>query len=291
MLANERIIHKRTRENRYKQARQSAPVSGGRWPATLLKFLSGAAAIGVMSLLFIFGHDWLTQCDYFRAETVQVSGTRRLSDKQIMETAKIKEGANILSINLATARKRLLALSWIAAAEIRREFPGTIMIRVREHNPMAVIDLGKPFLVNARGEIFMEAQKEQFSDLPVIKGADYQDWKSGESGNTSVSEAVMSVLQLGGQSQSVVPVSRIDRIHVDPELGVTLQTSGFPAARIHLGYGQYAVKYRRLAKIFKYCGRNETPREFAEIDLRYPDRIVASPAKAQTDQAKPQKEA
>lgn len=291
MLANEGIIHKRTRGNRYKQARQSTPVSGVRWPGTLLKFLSGAAAIGVMSLLFIFGHDWLTQCDYFRAETVQISGTRRLSDKQIMKTAKITEGVNILSINLATARKRLLALPWIGAAEVRRKFPGTIAIRVREHQPMAVIDLGKPFLVNARGEIFMEAQKAQFPDLPVIEGADYQDWKADKNGNTPVSEAVMSVLQLSGKKQNAVPVDRITRIHVDPELGVTLETSGFPASRIHLGYGSYEIKYQRLSEILDYHRRNDAPKEFAEIDLRYPDRIVASPAKEQTDQAKTQKEA
>lgn len=291
MLANERIIHKRARENRYKQGSQSVPGSAGRWPGRLIQVLSGAAAIGLMSLLFIFGHDWLTQCDYFRAETVQVNGARRVSEQQIMKTAKITEGVNILSVNLATARKRLLALPWIAGAEVRREFPGTILIRVREHKPLAVIDLGKPFLVNDRGEIFMEAQKTQIPDLPVIKGADYQDWKADKSGNTPLSEAVVSLLRLSENPQSAVPADRISRIHVDPELGVTLETSGFSAARIHLGYGSYAVKYRRLSEILDYSRRKDAPGEFAEIDLRYPDRIVASPAKAQTDQAKPQKEA
>ncbi|MFW6080713.1 MAG: cell division protein FtsQ/DivIB [Desulfosalsimonas sp.] len=259
--------------------------------STLLKGFSAAAAVAVMSLVFVSGYDWLTGCSYFRAETVDISGVERVGKKQVLEAARISKGVNVLSVNLSTARKRLLALPWVADAEIRRDLPGAFSITVTEHMPVAVIEMGKRFLVNSRGEIFKEAGSEEFGELPLITGAEYRDWKEDGTGETKVAESVMSVLALGLEQNSVVPSDSIREIEVDRELGLTVKTVNFPAETIHLGFSGYERKYRRLEKIFSYLERRGASAEFEEIDLRYQDRIVAKPAEAEKDLTKGQKEA
>jgi len=77
-----------------------------------------------MSLMFIFIHDVLTQCDYFKAESITVTGGQRLTPDQILKTADIEEGVNLVSLNLKMIRKRLLAHPWIAEAEKLPDFEG-----------------------------------------------------------------------------------------------------------------------------------------------------------------------
>ncbi|MFW6334025.1 MAG: cell division protein FtsQ/DivIB [Desulfosalsimonas sp.] len=278
---------KRQPENRYINTAVQTRTFSDRWPVTLLKGLSFAAAIAVMGLVFVSGYGWLTGCSYFRAESIEITGAERLGQKQILEAAKISKGVNILSVNLSTARKRLLALPWVAEVEIRRDLPDAFAINVTEHRPVAVIELGSRFLMNSSGEIFKEAGSGDFTELPLITGAQYRDWKDGG----KVAESVMSVITRGKGSESVLPAERIQRIEVDRELGLTVITEDFPAEKIYMGFGGYESKYLRLSKIFSYLERRGASSRFEEIDLRYPDRIVAKPAEAKKVLIKGQKEA
>jgi cell division protein FtsQ len=83
----------------------------------------GVAGLMATSFLFILVHDVITQCDYFKAKSLKIEGGQRLSRNQIIEAARVKKGMNVLAVNLAMVRKRLLAHPWIAEAEVRREIP------------------------------------------------------------------------------------------------------------------------------------------------------------------------
>ncbi|MFW5874753.1 MAG: cell division protein FtsQ/DivIB, partial [bacterium] len=218
---NKKANSKKLRENRYKKAAGQSRATPARWSVVFLKIFSVSAAIAAMSMVFIFGHDWITQCGYFSAEKIEVSSLKRLDREQALKAAKISEGINILSVNLAAARKRMLALPWVAGAEIRREFPDAFRIKIHEHTPVAIIELGRKFLVNAEGEIFKETERDEFQNLPVIRGAEYQHWSSDISGKTRICESVMFVLNRGMNDNAVLPYESIIKIEVDPELGLT----------------------------------------------------------------------
>lgn len=231
-----------------------------------------------MSLMFIFIHDVLTQCDYFKAEMITVEGGQRLTPDQILETVEIAEGVNLVSLNLKMIRKRLLAHPWIAEADIRRTFPGSIAIHIREQEPLAVLDFGKQFLINHSGVIFKEAQGNEIADMPVMSGIDYSDWTSTQTPETKVFVSVLEVLNIGKTAETVLPNTLIKKINVDREIGLTLETDG-PARTIQLGYGDYLKKYSRLEKIFSYVEQDEEIGFIEVVDLRNPDHIVARPGK------------
>lgn len=290
-MAGKKTVQPSIRENRYKKDRARSAPKGHNWLWTLFGVLGGTVAIIAMSLVFVFGYDWITQCDYFRAETVEVHGTRRLAEQRVKEAAGIENGVNIFSVNLSTARRRLMALDWVAEAEVKRQFPESMIIRIREHEPVARIDLGKTFMINPKAEIFREAGEGTFSDLPIIKGVNYEDWQGVEVSRAPVVSSVMAVLELDRKGHSVFHNRSIELIRVDRDLGLVLQIRELPIKQIRLGYGNYGQKIRRLEKVLVFLENKEPPLDLEKIDLRNPDRIVARPAADKQSQTIRQKEA
>lgn len=272
------------RNNRYKKAKEASPPEWGGLLMLTLKVFSGVAVIVFLSVLFVFLHDMVMQCNYFRAATVNIEagGLHHLTPGEIEKISHIKKGVNILSVNLQTARKRLLSNSWIEKAYIRRDYPSTITIRVKEHRPLAVIDFGQTFLIDNNGAVFKEVSRSDFPNLPLISGVDYLDWTgdSNTNGNPASTRrafrAVMEILKLGKMKGAVLPDKMIDEIDVDKDVGLTLKTRS-PVKMIKLGYGSYREKYRRMARILSYVSQNEQSPEFYLMDLSDPDRVVAKP--------------
>jgi cell division protein FtsQ len=282
-------VKKTGRKNRYIKQNATEGDSHRRpvrkWLSGVVRIAAGVAIISVMSLVCVFLHDWVTQCSYFRAVDVVVTGCNRLDPEMIRSTAGIEKGVNILSINLASARKRLLAEPWIEDAGIRRIFPSMMTIEVKEHEALAVIDFGRPFLINGNGLIFkeFEAGKMDPAHLPVISGVAYEDWTAGSAlpsnGKAEVFSAVMRVLELGAFENSVIPNYKIKRIIVDKEIGLTLKIRD-SMEFVELGFGDYQKKLERFAVVTAHLERSDIKRTFSQVDLKNPDRIVARPVSA-----------
>jgi len=202
-----------------------------------------------------------------------------LSKEEILKEVQIFEGINILAVNLSKARKRLLANPWIAEARISRVLPSEIHVIINEHKPFAILDLGRKFILNSRGELFKEWEPSDPGGLPVVAGLGYADIPAYPRNRGDVSgvafEAVMDVLRLGEEEESPVPNRFVERIEVDREMGITLKIGSNPrfepakgleptrdpfeinnkAARlriIKLGYNNYIMKYERLKQILVY---------------------------------------
>lgn len=275
---------KRIRKNKYKN-RESSPADGFiKWRAVVssaVKIVGAIMFVLILSLVFMFGHDMVTQCNYFNSKSVKVTGNSRLAANDIKRISGIYEGVNILSVNMALARKKLLASPWIRSADIRRNFFPTMdmEIHVVENHPKAIIDFGRFFLINARGRVFMEVDPSDFPGIPVISGVEYSQWNQDQ-GQTRAFSSVMAVLNLVKKGVWPFNTRDLKRIEVDPETGVTLLTET-AVEKIRIGFGQYKRKARRLSKIMSLP---ETVRRFSAfymMDLRSPDGVVARPRPAE----------
>jgi cell division protein FtsQ len=267
--------NKHIRKNYYKGTSTKRRVKIFQHFIFCFEIVSVVAILNVISFVFILAHDFITQCNYFRADNIVIRGAHRLSNQQILEQANINKGINILSVNLSIIRKRLLAHSWIAKAEVRRELPDIITIGIKEHEPLAILDLGRRFLININGEVFKEWTATDPDVLPIVSGLQFSDLNvSGEPRSTSFNE-VMEVLRLGREPDSILPNRRIRKILVDRQTGITLYA--FDRARIiNLGYYDYLDKYERLESVLFYLKKKRCFPDFNSIDLNYQDRIVVN---------------
>lgn len=258
-----------------------------------------AATVVFVSLVFVFVHDVFTQSEHFQAQRIDVEGGQRLSPQAILAQAGVPPGINVLSVNLAAARKRLLAHPWIAEAEIQREIPATLRIRIREHVGAAVVDVGRKFLLNPRGELFKEWESTDPDDLPIVSGLALADLRavdrSAAVGGLAVFEseapaaslpvsrpmdAVLQVLTLGRDPAGVLPTRELRAIRVDRELGLTLVAYAESRA-IRLGFNDYPAKYHLLQELLAFFRAQANVADFERIDLTDMNRVIVNPVRAE----------
>jgi len=91
-------------------------------------------------------------------DEVAVSGARRLDPALVRKVAGIDVGRPILLADLDGAAEALEALPWVAAAEVTRDLPGTVQVRVREREAVAVVAAGdRAVLVDRDGRVLEDA--------------------------------------------------------------------------------------------------------------------------------------
>jgi len=277
-------VSKHTRKNRFKKDRAGNAGSPRQAFWLWIKAAFGCAGFVLMGLVFIFAYDALTQCDYFKAEAVEVSGARHLSKEAILETAEIEERVNIVAVNLSLTQRRLEAAPWIKSAAIRREFPSRINISVKEHEPLAVLDVGRFFLIDTNGGIFKEAAPSEMTGLPLISGLDYAEWKNPEDPGKKLYTAIMALLRVIEKQDRVFSSQAVHEISVDQEMGLTLRINH--PMTIHLGYGDYAFKLQRIKRILGRIRGSDRIPAVRILDANNPNRIVATPKDRKTSEEK-----
>lgn len=261
------------RRNRFKKDRRQARQKMiGRFKVGL-KLIALIAALMGFSALFMAGYAAVTHTDYFRTVAIKVSGLSRLTEPEVLAQARVHKGDNLLAVNLGLVRRRLLVHPWIATARVSREIPGTICIEITEHRALAVLDLGRKFLMNSNGRVFKEYGRDDPQNLPLVTGVAYADMSLGQDDLSSAMTAVVQVLQISQARNSVIPYGQISQVHVDPQMGVTL-TVWQDLRHIKLGFAPYESKYQRIRQLLPYLRHSDDWRGFDTIDVNNPDRIV-----------------
>jgi cell division protein FtsQ len=90
--------------------------------------------------------------DLLRVAHVEVSGERRLAEAKVRAVAGVVEGHEMATVDLDAVRRRLEALPEVRRAEVRRDWPRTIRIRLVERRPVAAVAEGTGYaLVDSDG--------------------------------------------------------------------------------------------------------------------------------------------
>lgn len=114
----------------------------------------------------------------FGVYEIQITGNRRVPLNTIMAALGIKPGDSIFLVDLPTARAHILALDWIASADVVRRYPDTITVTVVEKRPFALWQSpvlpngsGGVAVVDRAGGVITTQGVDQFSRLPKLVGA------------------------------------------------------------------------------------------------------------------------
>jgi len=271
------LARKQVRKNYYKNSPARRRERLIRRLIASMKIVCLLVAMGGASLLFILGHDALMQSSCFKAREVVVEGNRRLSKEAILNEAQVRPGDNILEINLKVLRYRLLANPWITAADVWRELPDKIHIRVTERVPIAKIELNRDFYLDDTGEIVAPAGASDQINVPLVTGLTLADTDPDNRARSKVFGGVIKVLDLSRLQASVLPIHMLHRIHADPDTGLTLFAFDSNLV-INLGFGDYGAKFNRLGELMFHFKQDDKALNIEYIHLRDVDRVVVRPS-------------
>lgn len=79
---------------------------------------------------------------------------------------------NFFTVDLEVVRRAVESVAWVRRAQVRREWPNRLVVKVEEHQVLATWDDGR--LVNTFGELFAanpaEAEEDSETPLPALSG-------------------------------------------------------------------------------------------------------------------------
>lgn len=215
--------------------------------------LAAVLAVAVLASP-LWGPPLLRRMAFFRVQKVEVVGARYLAAPDVVRRMRVDTSASVWD-DLAPIRERLRAHPQVADVRLSRRLPGTLVVNVREHLPVALVPGGGRLLVvDARGAVLPIDPTVSRLDLPVVPQRD------------------TAILRLLGELRAEEP-ALYDRVSDVRRVGRSELQVRLAAFRVRTGAD---VSARRLADVVLVEGDlTRRGARAAELDLRYRDQVIA----------------
>ena len=211
------------------------------------------ALLGVLILLVLGGAGWLFlrwEPTLLPVRLIQIEGeVHHHSSQQLQERLTERLRGGILTADLVDLKQTAEELPWVGQATLRRVWPDTLRVQVREYRPIARWSVDG--LVTADGIVFRPHGGTIPSNLPLLEGDDkrapeitarYQKWRAA--------------LERIGQG--------IQQLSVDPRGDWRLKLAS--GAELRLGT---TMVEERLARYLASASQLEAAGRPLTVDLRY----------------------
>lgn len=222
------------------------------WTLGTCLFLFASACLVYFVKLYLFDPH------RFPVREVEMKGAMsftKTSDIQDLVTQNIK--GSFFSINVSELRDKLQALPGVGGVEVRRQWPDQLLIKVQEHQPVAVwLEPNQsPALITSEGFVFRpDVNINTFSSLPMMQGM-----PSSSTMVLSIFQDAVSMLESFGLS--------IKKIQLDERYAWTLVLSN--GDRLQLGRQSFFVRLSRFLNVYEQHLKYLENGGNREIDLRY----------------------
>ena len=132
-------------------------------------------AWGAAAIVVAFGLSEVAKSPLFGLSAVQVRGTSMLSVDEVVAASGVRPGQPYLSVDPATVSRRLQTLPRVRRAEVRRDYPSSLLITVTERAATASIAAaGRYWLVAADGTV-LEPSATRPDGVPFVAGVPVPD--------------------------------------------------------------------------------------------------------------------
>ena len=232
--------------------------------------LAGLLAV-LLAMLVLRGWQLLEQSDAFRVRQITVQGCRALHEEQLLAWAELRQGVPLLKLRLPEAEQRLRQQPWIEQASIRRVWPDSLVVDVKERRPLALIKLeDQPELryVDQNGMVFAAVEPGQDLDFPVITGISQADGPQIFSLADKGAAEAAQFLRLVAQGNPLLPLQALSEIHVSRDKGIIAYLAERPFP-IYIGYGNIKTRYYQLVRLLERLYRKEKIEHVREIRMDY----------------------
>ena len=130
--------------------------------------------LGILTAgLFVGGKyavDYAAALPVFTVRQVIVEGTHYIDRNKIVASTGIKPGCGLFDVNLVAVAIKLRKEYAARDFTVFRRLPDTIMIRVQERKPMALLGTEKVIGVDEEGVPLPHVGQEMVSTLPIVSG-------------------------------------------------------------------------------------------------------------------------
>lgn len=192
----------------------------------------------------------------FAIEDVRVSGNDQTSEIDILQLLGLDGTTSLVALDVDAARRKLSALPWVEYAEVRKVYPRTIEVMLKERQAFGIWQHGSELsLIEKNGSIIAPLRDNKFANLPLFVGRD------AETAAAAFDKEMTAWPELKNRVRAYVRVAgRRWDLHLDNGIVLRLPEVHVAKALSVLG---------RLEKEQGVLGR-----DIAAVDLRLEDRTT-----------------
>jgi hypothetical protein len=221
----------------------------------------------------------LVRSDIFRLTELSVIGNRMVSQRQLIEKTGLTPGKNLLGFDVKAAEVQANKLDWVEQVDIHISWPSKVVVAVREHQPLAMVNIAlekgrQLFYVDGDGAVFSPVKPGQDNDFPVITGElTTLGLEDDHIAAGTIAAKALGFLRLSARGNAILPVQAISEIHVDADAGLVVYLVDRPFP-IYVGTERIQTKYYRLVKILERLYRKKKIEKIKEIRMDYTENKV-----------------
>lgn len=140
------------------------------------KAATGLLALTVVYGLIVGGHaaalvGHATAMVGLKVHEVSIKGQVEASEGEIIRSLDLKNHASMVMFDAAASRGRIQAMPWVEEVSIRKTYPGTVDIVIKERKPFALWQIGKVVsILDSDGQIITGLEDNKFTSLVLLVG-------------------------------------------------------------------------------------------------------------------------
>ncbi len=235
--------------------------------SAFLKVFAAVALLAGLGFGGFYGWQWALTAPQFAITAIHLTGNERATGAELLKLSGLATGQNILSLDVAAAERALSGHPWVKSATVRRHLPGTLELRITEHQPTALAMLGDLYLVDSDGVPFKKVQVADAQktpvDLPLLSGIDRDEYlKSPAGANARLASALELERAFRGAMGDRAKVSEV-RLEGDAATVVTQD-----GLTVLLGEAPWDEKLARFQTVRGELAKKNLAAEVVHLDNR-----------------------
>lgn len=243
-------MHKHVGANRRRKHGEKRRAAGKALDRMMGKFLS-AGKIAAIALLVCGGGivaamkivPWVNRSPLFTVKDIRVEGCMRVDKAEAVRQSGVAPGMRMMQLSPAAAQKALERIAWVRRARVVRQFPSTVMIRLEERKPIALVNCGRVRYLDEDG-VLLPLFTATYSNLPVVSG--FMPDTSGRLSAAALARVKRFLDDCATADASVA--KRISQVDFSTPRAVRIKLEDSPAV-IEINDAQTATLLRRLQQI------------------------------------------
>jgi cell division protein FtsQ len=249
-----------------------------------LQKMARKVSLGVLALVLLSCCGWLSysllaRSDFFLAAELIVRGNSMATKQQILEAGGLDRRVNLLGLDTGKTASLIREHPWVDQVTVKRNWPSTLEVMVREHKPLALVNLegddaGKLYYMDRKGILFAPHAPAMDLDYPVLTGESLAPFLHGmEFKEESLAGLAVEFLNLAAQGNQILPLQAVSEVHISREAGLIVYLVDHPFP-IHMGSEEMKTRFYRLVQVLGHLYRQDKVKDIREIRMDYAENKI-----------------
>lgn len=206
------------------KGRDAEPKGGPGGMSFRQSLLLAAVLVSVVmvSVAGAMAYSWLGRSTLFTVREIDMNRCEHVTRDEVWGILKGAPQGNIWRLSTRSIGMRLKEHPWVKDVSVRKTFPDTLVVRIVERKPVAMINSDALWYVDAGGTIFKRLSAYDPKNFPIITGFDRRELASSE--DVVVRRNLMRTIDLLTVAEAGALGRNISEVHFDAQEGFTLVT-------------------------------------------------------------------